>query len=183
MFQETMGLGSMILDIHQMSQRKRRTRRKWPTCTGCGRVVPMSKEHTAVLHFIQASGSHDMPAFFWEYQFGQRRLSAGEIGKILTSRPDSTAYHIVWDIRLPRILSSRHSGRGIVRVRFFAPDFLPIPLQVRCAGDFFRRQTGGIPGHDLHAGKGDIHQFGSMILAAFAGAMISRGFVLLYRGG
>ena len=52
--------------------------------------------------------------FFWNINFGSVRLSAGEIGKILLKQTgEGTAYHIVWDIRLPRILSAAILGGAL----------------------------------------------------------------------
>ena len=96
---------------------------------------------------------------FWNINSGSVHLSAGEIGKILTDQTgDSTAYHIVWDIRLPRILAVVILGGALSVSGFLLQTFFASHCRSLCAGYLFRRQTGGIPADDLHAGKGDVRQ-------------------------
>ena len=122
--------------------------------------------------------------FFWNINFGSVRLSAGEIGKILLKQTgEGTAYHIVWDIRLPRILSAVILGgalsvSGFLLQAFFAnPIAGPFVLGISSAGKLVVSLV-----MILLLGRGISISSGGMILAAFAGAMISMGFVLLISG-
>ena len=123
-----------------------------------------------------------MPAVFLD--FGSVRLSAGEIGKILLKQTgEGTAYHIVWDIRLPRILSAVILGGALSVSGFLLQAFFANPI----AGPFVLGISSGAKlvvslVMILLLGRGISISSGGMILAAFAGAMISMGFVLLISG-
>ena len=65
---------------------------------------------------------------------------------------------------------------------FFLQAFLQTHCRSVCAGDFSGAKLVVSLVSDPFAWQGDIHQFQGMILAAFAGAMISMGFVLLISG-
>ena len=122
--------------------------------------------------------------FFWNINFGSVRLSAGEIGKILLKQTgEGTAYHIVWDIRLPRILSAAILGGAQSVSGFLLQAFFANPI----AGPFVLGISSGAKlvvslVMILLLGRGISISSGGMILAAFAGAMISMGFVLLISG-
>lgn len=122
--------------------------------------------------------------FFWNINFGSVRLSAGEIGKILLKQTgEGTAYHIVWDIRLPRILSAVILGGALSVSGFLLQAFFANPI----AGPFVLGISSGAKlvvslVMILLLGRGMSISSGGMILAAFAGAMISMGFVLLISG-
>ncbi|MEY8219704.1 iron ABC transporter permease [Enterocloster aldenensis] len=122
--------------------------------------------------------------FFWNINFGSVRLSAGEIGKILLKQTgEGTAYHIVWDIRLPRILSAVILGGALSVSGFLLQAFFANPI----AGPFVLGISSGAKlvvslVIILLLGRGISISSGGMILAAFAGAMISMGFVLLISG-
>ena len=122
--------------------------------------------------------------FFWNINFGSVRLSAGEIGKILLKQTgEGTAYHIVWDIRLPRILSAIILGGALSVSGFLLQAFFANPI----AGPFVLGISSGAKlvvslVMILLLGRGISISSGGMILAAFAGAMISMGFVLLISG-
>ena len=122
--------------------------------------------------------------FFWNINFGSVRLSAGEIGKILLKQTgEGTAYHIVWDIRLPRILSAAILGGALSVSGFLLQAFFANPI----AGPFVLVISSGAKlmvslVMILLLGRGISISSGGMILAAFAGAMISMGFVLLISG-
>ena len=122
--------------------------------------------------------------FFWNINFGSVRLSAGEIGKILLKQTgEGTAYHIVWDIRLPRILSAVIVGGALSVSGFLLQAFFANPI----AGPFVLGISSGAKlvvslVMILLLGRGISISSGGMILAAFAGAMISMGFVLLISG-
>ena len=122
--------------------------------------------------------------FFWNINFGSVRLSAGEVGKILLKQTgEGTAYHIVWDIRLPRILSAAILGGALSVSGFLLQAFFANPI----AGPFVLGISSGAKlvvslVMILLLGRGISISSGGMILAAFAGAMISMGFVLLISG-
>ncbi|MFR6347072.1 MAG: FecCD family ABC transporter permease [Enterocloster aldenensis] len=122
--------------------------------------------------------------FFWNINFGSVRLSAGEIGKILLKQTgEGTAYHIVWDIRLPRILSAVILGGALSVSGFLLQAFFANPI----TGPFVLGISSGAKlvvslVMILLLGRGISISSGGMILAAFAGAMISMGFVLLISG-
>ena len=122
--------------------------------------------------------------FFWNINSGSVHLSAGEIGKILTDQTgDSTAYHIVWDIRLPRILAVVILGGALSVSGFLLQTFFANPI----AGTFVLGISSGAKLvvsllMIFMLGKGMSVSSAAMILAAFAGAMISMGFVLLISG-
>ena len=122
--------------------------------------------------------------FFWNINFGSVRLSAGEIGKILLKQTgEGPAYHIVWDIRLPRILSAVILGGALSVSGFLLQAFFANPI----AGPFVLGISSGAKlvvslVMILLLGRGISISSGGMILAAFAGAMISMGFVLLISG-
>lgn len=122
--------------------------------------------------------------FFWNINFGSVRLSAGEIGKILLKQTgEGIAYHIVWDIRLPRILSAVILGGALSVSGFLLQAFFANPI----AGPFVLGISSGAKlvvslVMILLLGRGISISSGGMILAAFAGAMISMGFVLLISG-
>lgn len=122
--------------------------------------------------------------FFWNINFGSVRLSAGEIGKILLKQTgEGTAYHIVWDIRLPRILSAAILGGALSVSGFLLQAFFANPI----AGPFVLGISSGAKlvvslVMILLLGRGISISSGGMIMAAFAGAMISMGFVLLISG-
>ena len=122
--------------------------------------------------------------FFWNINFGSVRLSAGEIGKILLKQTgEGTAYHIVWDILLPRILSAVILGGALSVSGFLLQAFFANPI----AGPFVLGISSGAKlvvslVMILLLGRGISISSGGMILAAFAGAMISMGFVLLISG-
>ena len=88
----------------------------------------------------------------WNINSGSVHLTVEEIGGILFKKTgEETAYRIVWDIRLPRILAAAILG-------------------------------GALSVSGVLLGKGIAVNSAFMILAAFAGAMISMGFVLLIAG-
>ena len=122
--------------------------------------------------------------FFWNINFGSVRLSAGEIGKILLKQTgEGTAYHIVWDILLPRNLSAAILGGALSVSGFLLQAFFANPI----AGPFVLGISSGAKlvvslVMILLLGRGISISSGGMILAAFAGPMISMGFVLLISG-
>ncbi len=120
----------------------------------------------------------------WNINSGSIHLSVGEIGAILFARTgEETAYRIVWDIRLPRLLATVILGGGLSVSGFLLQTFFANPI----AGPFVLGISSGakltvsllmimLLSRGISVGSG------GMILAAFAGAMISMGFVLLISG-
>lgn len=119
--------------------------------------------------------------FIWNINSGSVRLSAEEIWLILFSGSgEETAYHIVWDIRLPRILAAAILGGALSVSGFLLQTFFSNPI----AGPFVLGISSGakLVVSLLMIGmlsKGIMISSAFMILAAFAGSMISMGFVLL----
>ena len=120
----------------------------------------------------------------WNLNSGSVSLSVREIGRVLFRRAgEETAQRIVWDIRFPRILAAAILGGGLSVSGFLLQTFFANPI----AGPFVLGISSGAKlvvslvmigflSRGLPMGSG------GMILAAFAGAMISMGFVLLISG-
>lgn len=121
---------------------------------------------------------------FWNVNSGSVDLTLKEIWDIFVRKTgEDTAYHIVWDIRLPRILAAMLLGGALSVSGFLLQTFFGNPI----AGPFVLGISSGaklmvslvmvyLLGRGLTAGSG------VMILTAFAGAMISMGFILLVSG-
>lgn len=117
----------------------------------------------------------------WNINSGSIRLSVKEIYAILLSGTgEETAYNIVWEIRLPRILSVIILGGALSVSGFLLQTFFGNPI----AGPFVLGISSGaklvvslvmiyLLERSMTAGSA------VLILAAFVGAMISMGFVLL----
>lgn len=117
----------------------------------------------------------------WNINSGSIRLSVKEIFAILLSGTgEETAYNIVWEIRLPRILSVIILGGALSVSGFLLQTFFGNPI----AGPFVLGISSGaklvvslvmiyLLEKSMTAGSA------VLILAAFVGAMISMGFVLL----
>lgn len=120
----------------------------------------------------------------WNVNSGSVRLSAPEIFKILFQKTgDETFYHIIWDIRLPRILAALILGGALSVSGFLLQNFFANPI----AGPFVLGISSGAKltvslTLIVLLGKGFFVSSGILILAAFAGAMISMGFILLISG-
>lgn len=119
--------------------------------------------------------------FVWNVNSGSVHLSLREICGILSgSTEQETAYRIVWDIRLPRILAAAVLGGALSVSGFLLQTFFANPI----AGPFV---LGISSGARLVVsllmifllGRGIMMNSAFMIVAAFAGSMISMGFVLL----
>lgn len=121
---------------------------------------------------------------FLNINSGSVRLSPGETARILLGgMGEETAYRIIWDIRLPRLLAAVILGGALSVSSFLLQTFFANPI----AGPFVLGISSGaklvvalltiaLLGRGIPVGSG------LMILAAFAGAMISMGFVLLISG-
>lgn len=117
----------------------------------------------------------------WNINAGSVHLPVGEILRILTGHgADSTQSHIVWDIRLPRVLSAMLLGGALSVSGFLLQTFFANPI----AGPFV---LGISSGAKLAVSlvmifllsQGLLASSLALIAAAFVGAMISMGFILL----
>ena len=122
-------------------------------------------------------------AFFvvWNINSGSIDISLKEVFDILFRRNGTeTSYNIVWEIRMPRILSAVILGGALSVSGFLLQTFFGNPI----AGPFV---LGISSGAKLVVAlvmitlleKSMVATSGIMILAAFAGSMISMGFVLV----
>lgn len=118
----------------------------------------------------------------WNINSGSVSLSVREIFHILVFRDgDETAYNIIWQIRLPRILAAIILGGALSVSGFLLQTFFGNPI----AGPFV---LGISSGSKLVVALVMVYLLGrsmtissaGMIAAAFVGAMISMGFVLLF---
>ena len=117
----------------------------------------------------------------WNINSGSVKISVGEIARILFLREgDGTQMNIVWKLRLPRIIASAVLGGGLALSGFLMQTFFQNPI----AGPFV---LGISSGSKLFVALVMIValRFVSfvsswmMVAAAFAGALIAMGFVLL----
>lgn len=117
----------------------------------------------------------------WNINAGSIHMSVQEIFRIIFRRQgDETFYNIIWEIRLPRILSVIILGGALSVSGFLLQTFFGNPI----AGPFVLGISSGaklvvslvmivLLSRSLAASSA------VMIIAAFAGSMISMGFVLL----
>ena len=116
----------------------------------------------------------------WNINAGSVHLPVGEILRILTGHgADSTQSHIVWDIRLPRILSAMLLGGALSVSGFLLQTFFANPI----AGPFVMGISSGAKlavalVMVLFLNYGLLTSSAVLILAAFAGAMAAMAFVL-----
>jgi iron complex transport system permease protein len=122
--------------------------------------------------------------FIWNVNSGSVRLSVQEIFRIIfLGQGDETASSIIWQIRLPRILAVIILGGALSVSGFLLQTFFGNPI----AGPFVLGISSGSKlvvalvmvcflEHSM------VVSSGVMIVAAFVGAMISMGFVLLVSG-
>lgn len=119
--------------------------------------------------------------FLWNMNSGSVDLSAKEIINIIINGPnDGTSSNIIWNIRLPRILAAIILGGALSVSGFLLQTFFANPI----AGPFVLGISSGaklvvslVMIYLLTLGR--TISSAMMILAAFVGAMISMGFVLL----
>lgn len=117
----------------------------------------------------------------WNIYAGSVSMSVGEILRILFGPvSDGTEYGIVWNIRLPRILAAAILGgalslSGFLLQTFFAnPIASPFVLGISSGAKLTVSLT-----MVFLLSKGMVSSSLILIAAAFAGAMISMGFLLL----
>ena len=88
--------------------------------------------------------------FVWNVNSGSIDLSVSEIMDIIFKREgEETAYNIIWEIRLPRIIAVVVLGGALSVSGFLLQTFFEIPLPVLLFWDFFRGKTGSFSGYDL----------------------------------
>lgn len=115
------------------------------------------------------------------FRVGSVSLSLQDIQAILSGTDrESTAYHILWDIRLPRLLAAALLGGALSVSGFLLQTFFANPI----AGPFVLGISSGAKlvvalVMILFLGKGLFIGSATMIAAAFAGSMLSMGFVLV----
>ena len=112
---------------------------------------------------------------------GSVSLSLRDMCEILSGADrESTAFHILWDIRLPRLFAAALLGGALSVSGFLLQTFFANPI----AGPFVLGISSGAKlvvafVMILFLGKGLFMGSASMIVAAFAGSMLSMGFVLV----
>ena len=115
------------------------------------------------------------------FRVGSVSLSLQDIQAILSGTDrESTAFHILWDIRLPRLLAAALLGGALSVSGFLLQTFFSNPI----AGPFVLGISSGAKlvvalVMILFLGKGLFMGSATMIVAAFAGSMLSMGFVLV----
>lgn len=116
----------------------------------------------------------------WNVNAGSVPLSAAEILRILFTGGEDTAARVIWAIRLPRIFAALILGGSLSVSGFLLQTFFHNPI----AGPFV---LGISSGAKLTVSlcmiyllsKGKVSTSGTLILAAFVGAMLAMGLVLL----
>ena len=117
----------------------------------------------------------------WNLHAGSVTISAGEIRSILfDSGVTGTNKNIIWSIRLPRLLSALVLGGALSVSGYLLQTFFHNPI----AGPFVLGVSSGAKftvciAMVLFFTGGRATSSATLILAAFAGAMISMGFVLV----
>ena len=119
--------------------------------------------------------------FFWNINAGTVQMSVKEIFDIIVKKTgEQTAYNIVWQIRLPRILAALLLGGALSVSGFLLQTFFGNPI----AGPFVLGISSGAKlvvslVMIFLLSRGIASSSLVMILAAFVGSMISMGFILL----
>ena len=118
---------------------------------------------------------------FWNINSGSIPISLQGVFRIIFLRDGTeTAYNIIWEIRLPRILAAVILGGALSVSGFLLQTFFGNPI----AGPFVLGISSGAKlivalTMIFLLGKSIVATSGVMIIAAFTGSMISMGFVLL----
>ena len=116
----------------------------------------------------------------WNVNAGSVNLSISDVAKILFSHENSSIKgHIVWDIRLPRILAAVILGGALAVSGFLLQTFFSNPI----AGPFVLGISSGAKMivamvMIVTLTRGIMINSAVMILAAFVGSMISMGLIL-----
>lgn len=117
----------------------------------------------------------------WNSCAGSSETSLGSVMRILLGdAADETMYHIVWRIRLPRILASVILGEALSVSGFLLQTFFANPI----AGPFVLGISSGAKltvalAMIFFLQQGLVMNSATMVLSAFAGALLSMGFILL----
>ena len=117
----------------------------------------------------------------WNSCAGSSETSLGSVMRILLGdAADETMYHIVWRIRLPRILASVILGGALSVSGFLLQTFFANPI----AGPFVLGISSGAKltvalAMIFFLQQGLVMNSAAMVLSAFAGALLSMGFILL----
>ena len=117
----------------------------------------------------------------WNINTGSVKISVKEIARIIFLREgDETRMNIVWKLRLPRIIASAVLGGGLALSGFLMQTFFQNPI----AGPFVLGISSGsklFVALVMIAALRFVSYVSSwmMVAAAFAGALIAMGFVLL----
>lgn len=120
----------------------------------------------------------------WNIHSGSVPLTVREIWEVISGQgKEGTNYHIIWDIRLPRMLSAMILGGALSVSGFLLQTFFSNPI----AGPFVLGISSGAKMvvamvMILLISKGVAVSPAAMVLAAFAGSMISMGAVLMISG-
>ena len=118
---------------------------------------------------------------FWNINSGSIPISLQDVFRIIFLRDGTeTAYNIIWEIRLPRILAAVILGGALSVSGFLLQTFFGNPI----AGPFVLGISSGAKlivalTMSFLLGKSIVATSSVMIIAAFTGSMISMGFVLL----
>nr|WP_294658855.1 iron ABC transporter permease [uncultured Blautia sp.] len=118
---------------------------------------------------------------FWNINSGSIPISLKDVFRILFLKDGTeTSYNIIWEIRLPRILAAVILGGALSVSGFLLQTFFGNPI----AGPFVLGISSGAKltvalTMIFLLGKSMTATSSVMIIAAFAGSMISMGFVLL----
>lgn len=117
----------------------------------------------------------------WNIYSGSVHISVREILEILfLRRGDETAYNIIWKIRMPRIISAAVLGGALTLSGFLLQTFFgnpiagPYVLGISAGSKLFVAITMIIMLNYVSAVSSVF-----MVVAAFAGALLSMGFILL----
>ncbi len=116
----------------------------------------------------------------WNLCVGSARFTAAELFRLLVSPDGGTNGRILWEIRIPRIVAAVILGGALSLSGFLLQTFFANPI----AGPFVLGISSGAKlvvslMMILLLGRGIAVSSWGMILAAFAGAMLSMGFILL----
>lgn len=119
--------------------------------------------------------------FIINFCAGSVYLSVGQVLEILQEpNPESTTWNIIWEIRMPRILAAAILGGALSVSGFLLQNFFANPI----ASPYILGISSGAKltvalVMIFFLGKGVTLNSAALIGAAFAGAMISMGFILL----
>ena len=119
--------------------------------------------------------------FVWNLSIGSVRISFGEVSSILIGAGQGSVNEkIIMNIRLPRILAAMILGGALALAGYLLQTFFHNPI----AGPFVLGISSGAKMvvalvMVFFLGKSIRVSSAAMILAAFVGAMLSMGFVLL----